>query len=142
MLYAIIQSLYCHLRRKDNIFPLTIFANEILNIFGKRCTDFEMGLFLFAVLVEWKNVIYVVNKCGDSYGAESHWRRWSKILLMFFDKKVMVIQQETIKLWKVLLLCHLVLFAIYTIKEIIEKEKSSLSSKSDQSECFNFDDSL
>lgn len=122
MLYAISESLYCHLRSEHCIFPLCIFSNKILDIFSKGCTDLEMRLSVFSVLVERKDIIDVVDKCRDSDSTESDRRCCRKVLLMLFDKKVTIIQQETIKLRKVLLLCHLVLFVIYTANHAMQKE--------------------
>jgi hypothetical protein len=56
--------------------------------------------------------------------------------LMLFDKKVTIIQQETIKLRKVLLLCHLVLFVIYTAKHAMQTKTIKNIIKSNQNECF------
>ena len=136
VLYAISESLYCHFRSEHCIFPLRIFSNEILNIFSKRCADLEMRLSVFSVLVEGKDIIDVVDKCRDSDSTEGDRRRCRKILLMLFDKKVTIIQQEAIKLRKVLLLCHLVLFVIYTAKHAMQTKTIKNIIKSNQNECF------
>ncbi len=106
VLDAVGECLDGHFRGELYLLPVFILLDEVVDVAGKTSTDLEMRLIVLPVLIEGEDIIDVIDQCRDSDTAQGHCSRPCEVLLVLLNQEFSVVEQESIELGKVFLLCH------------------------------------